>query len=163
MNAETRAADIRSRLDSLVENLEVIPGLVAQAYAEGDWEALGYDTWEAYVLGEYKTGLLKLAKHVRKEWVMALNAVGMSQREIAPVVNVSHPTVGDDLRGQNLPGRSTDTDAGTCPVIGIGNTLRRLRQDIRYVAGEYESPDDRLALADALEKLAQEIRRQARK
>jgi hypothetical protein len=105
--AKARADDIRSRLDALAEHIETLPILVGEAWEQGDFEALGYATWEEYVKAEYGTHLLKLDRALRREWVKELTDRGMSTREIAPVVNASNATVHDDLRVQNLTGRST--------------------------------------------------------
>src|SRR5437016_318820 len=95
-HAQTRAENIRTRLDSLTANINEIPVLIQEAYQAGDWQALGYPDWPAYVHEEYGTHIIKLDKAVRRKWARDLKAVGMSTREIAPVTNVSKATAARD-------------------------------------------------------------------
>jgi hypothetical protein len=100
----------------VADNLDAIPGLVATAKTEGDWDALGYESWEAYVKGEFGTGLLKLDRAVRRVWSRALKDAGLSTREIAPVVNADQKTVVNDLREENSSGRSTEAPEPGCRI-----------------------------------------------
>ena len=117
--ATQRADDIRARLDATTEHIETIPVLVSEAWEDGDWQALGHPNWEAYVAVEFGTSLLKLDKAIRKLWVKELTSHGMSQREIAPVVNVSQMTVSRDLDETNdSPKTPAPLPEGDTVVIG---------------------------------------------
>jgi hypothetical protein len=61
-DAQARADDIRTRLDSLTANINEIPVLIEAAYHAGDWRALGYPDWPAYVHGEWARRLSSSAR-----------------------------------------------------------------------------------------------------
>jgi hypothetical protein len=97
-HAQLRAEDIRSRVETIADNFEALPVLIAEAFNDGDWQALGYESWETYVKAEFHTGIIRVNKAIRKAWVKELTAGGMTTREIAPVVNVDQSTVVRDLQ-----------------------------------------------------------------
>jgi hypothetical protein len=94
--ARERADAIRSGIDSIAAALDKIPPLIIEAHDADDWKTLGYDSWAAYVEGEYGTSFIKLQKAQRKEWTATLTDAGLTQREIAAVTNVSQMQVSRD-------------------------------------------------------------------
>lgn len=98
MDAKERAEDIRTRLDQAADALAEVPELVAQAHKAEDWRALDYGSWQDYVTAEFGTSLVKLDRATRRGWTRSLKDAGLSQREIAPVTNVSQMQVSRDER-----------------------------------------------------------------
>lgn len=85
---------------------------ISEAYHRRDWQALGYDSWDAYVSGEFGTDRLRLPPEQRREIVSSLRADSLSTRAIASVVGVHQTTVLDDLRaGDGFP--------SPAPVAGL--------------------------------------------
>jgi hypothetical protein len=90
--ARTRADRIRSGMRVLAEWQQD----VITAYAAQDWNALGYDTWDAYLDGEFGEHRVKLPRDQRREIVAGMSAAGMSSRAIGAAVGVDHKTVVND-------------------------------------------------------------------
>lgn len=93
--ARARASRIRAGIGAYLTTLAD----VSAAYAERDWAALGYESWEQYVDGEYSEQRLKLSPEHRQKAVAELRLAGMSQRAIGTVLGVSAATVNADLAG----------------------------------------------------------------
>lgn len=127
--ARSRADAIRAALGAVADNLDAIPGLVAQAKAEGDWDALGYESWEAYVKAEFGTGLLRLDRSVRRMWSRSLRDAGLSTREIAPVVNAHHSTVADDLSVGNPTGSGEENSSPRPKSPSISEQIRQMERE----------------------------------
>jgi len=156
--AQARATDIRTRLDSLAENIETIPRLVADAWQDSDWAALRYDTWEEYVTGEFGTHLIKLQRAMRKQWVEQLHAIGMSTREIAPVVNASQKTVSRDMEDDLPESNDSPTEPSTTKPDAIFARYERQTRDFLGMLVRFEWPtDDRKKLADLFRQAAVEL------
>lgn len=94
---------------------------IADAYAQRDWAALGYDSWYAYLDGEFGQELQQLARS-REERQLAvgdLRGQGLSTRQIASVAGVDAKTVRNDLA--ELPaaapaGKVVGSDGKTYPA-----------------------------------------------
>lgn len=99
--ARTRADRIRSGMRVLAEWQQD----VVAAYAAQDWDALGYDTWDAYLDGEFGEHRVKLPRDQRREIVAGMSAAGMSSRAIGAAVGTSYKTVQRDVdtSGTNVP------------------------------------------------------------
>ncbi|MFD5814368.1 hypothetical protein [Streptomyces sp. NPDC127038] len=100
--ARARADRIRSGMRVLAEwQTDVIA-----AYAARDWETLGYETWDAYLDGEYGEHRVRLPREQRREIVAGMSAAGMSTRAIGAAIGVHHDTVNRDV--QSSVGFPTD-------------------------------------------------------
>jgi hypothetical protein len=99
--ARARADRIRSGMRVLAEWQQD----VIAAYAARDWDTLGYDTWDAYIDGEYGEHRVRLPREQRREIVAGMSAAGMSSRAIGAAVGVDHKTVVNDraATGENSP------------------------------------------------------------
>lgn len=95
--ARARAAQIRAGIQNYLHTL----GNIAAAYAQRDWTALGYGSWESYVDGEYGADRLHLSPEHRQKAVAELRLANMSQRAIGTVLGVSQETVRRDLAGDS--------------------------------------------------------------
>lgn len=105
--ARARADRIRSGMRVLAEWRQD----VIAAYAARDWTTLGYDTWDAYINGEYGEHRVQLPREQRREIVAGMSAAGMSTRAIGSAVGVHHDTVHRDL--QATVGNPTDGESRT--------------------------------------------------
>ena len=92
--AKRTAEKIRKGMENYVATM----ALVARAWSERHWVALGYKTWDAYVRGEFGPSKVKLGKDERKHWTQVLHEdAGMPTRAIASVQGVDQKTVVRDL------------------------------------------------------------------
>ncbi|MEU6990307.1 hypothetical protein ABZ953_06550 [Streptomyces sp. NPDC046465] len=93
------AEEARSRADRIRTGMRVLAEWqtdVITAYAAQDWLALGYDTWDAYLDGEFGEHRVKLPRDQRREIVASMSAAGMSSRAIGAAVGVDQKTVVTD-------------------------------------------------------------------
>lgn len=107
--AASRAAHIRAGIGAYLTTLAHI----STAYAQRDWAALGYESWDAYVNGEYSEHRLKLSPEHRQKAVAELRLAGMSTRAIGSALGVDAKTVRNDLNpgGENSPPAAPVTGA----------------------------------------------------
>lgn len=122
--SRTEAEQVTSRIKLLVENVaattEKIITLIEQAESGKAWQALGYQSWTAYVQSEFAESLTRLQRAERIPVVQKLSSTGMSTRAIASVVGAGKSTVDRDLAG--VP----DGTPAPAPVTGIdGKTYLR--------------------------------------
>lgn len=95
----------------LTDRIKVVVGavweLVAAAYVERAWAALGYPSWDAYCSAEFGASRLALPREDRREAVASLREHGLSTRAIASATGDSHTTVQRDISttstGTNVP------------------------------------------------------------
>lgn len=95
------AEEARARADRIRSGMRVLAEWqqdVIDAYAQQDWEALGYQSWDAYLDGEFGEHRVKLPREQRREIVAAMTQAGMTTRAIAPAIGTSHMTVHNDVR-----------------------------------------------------------------
>jgi hypothetical protein len=103
--AEAITKRIRSSMGDLMT--EIVKAHIGRA-----WIALNYESWGAYIKGEFNHAPLSLPRAERKAVTAVLRGQGMSTRAIAAVEGVSHETVAEDLRGV----RNLTTDEGPLDV-----------------------------------------------
>lgn len=72
--------------------------LIAIAYQRRAWAALGYQTWDAYLQGEFKGVRLSLPREDRQQVVTSLREAGLSIRAIASATGASTQTIQNDLQ-----------------------------------------------------------------
>jgi hypothetical protein len=92
--ARTRADRIRSGMRVLAEWQDD----VIAAYVARDWAALGYESWAAYLDGEYGEHRIRLPRDQRREIVAGMAQAGMSTRAIGSAIGVHHDTVHRDVQ-----------------------------------------------------------------
>lgn len=112
-----RAERIRTGLSSYAAMRQDI----ADAYAQRDWRALDYDSWHAYLEGEFGEELHRLKRAERPVAVRDLRAQGMSMPQIANAVGVGVGTVHRDLAagfpdGKAAPEKVTGSDGKQHPA-----------------------------------------------
>jgi len=97
--ARSRAGKIRDGITNYLETLAAI----STAYEQRDWEALGYDSWQEYIDGEFSAERLRIAFAYREKAIADLRLAGLSTRAIAPVVGVSKNTVARQVSQDGTP------------------------------------------------------------
>ncbi|MFI7294012.1 hypothetical protein [Streptomyces sp. NPDC050121] len=114
--ARARADRIRSGMRVLAEWQQD----VITAYAAQDWVALGYETWDAYLDGEYGEHRVRLPREQRREIVAGMSAAGMSTRAIGAALGTGNATVHRDLQSSV----SDETDARPDVVLSLDGRER---------------------------------------
>lgn len=118
--AAGRAEAIRTGMLVFADTFAALREDIAAAYRARDWDALGYDSWDAYVVGEFGTDRLPtLEREERQELAASLRAESMSTRAIASVLGVGHQTVMRDLSAGGPggpPAEVTGADGKTYPA-----------------------------------------------
>lgn len=93
--AQRLTDDIKTDLGSLAAN-------IAEAFTGRAWEALGYDTWDAYTAAEFTLDQFRLPKGAERGEVLAvLREAGMSQRQIASATGLSQATISRAIGDSN--------------------------------------------------------------
>nr|WP_131721757.1 hypothetical protein [Mycolicibacterium komanii] len=90
--------EARALTDRIKADVEVVWDLIVKAYSQGAWSALGYHSWDDYVVREFGTSRLRVPREERAEVVAALRESGMSIRAIAAATGDSVGTVHMALR-----------------------------------------------------------------
>lgn len=107
-----RAGRIRQGIQSYIHTL----GDVAAAYADRDWEHLGYKTWDEYVDGEFGASRLQLSPEHRQKAVQELRLAGLSQRAIGEALGVGQATVSRTLAAGHPDG---SPDGSPTQITGV--------------------------------------------
>lgn len=94
---------------------------IADAYAQRDWAALEYDSWHAYLEGEFGDELRQLARipEQRQPIVGDLRGQGLSVRQIASTTGLPKSTVADkvaQVSDGRTPASVTGADGKTYPA-----------------------------------------------
>lgn len=110
--------DARELTDEIVSDIASLVAKVKRAWSCKAWRILGYQSWEAYCVGERVQ--LHLNRDERKMIVADLAEQEMSTRAIAPVVGANFNTVARDMRSV-----SNDTDAPR-KVTGVDGVERTI-------------------------------------
>lgn len=154
-----RAGRIRAGIQSYIHTL----GDVAAAYAERDWEVLGYNSWDAYVDEEFGASRLQLTPEHRQKAVVELRLAGLSQRAIGSALNVDAATVNRDLRGvasatpETAVGIDGKTYAATRPQEAPAPPLESAPPGVSAIAtpaGEPDQPGEVAPKAEGAEAAA---------
>lgn len=95
--------EARKITDAIRNGIADLELTIVKAYQGRAWLALGYESWDAYVTGEFKRAPLPLPREERQAAVQSLRGWGLSTRAIAPVVGVHHDTVASDLSENPTP------------------------------------------------------------
>jgi hypothetical protein len=86
--------------------------LIKQAYTRRAWAALGYESWDAYCLGELGEARLRIPREERPELVCSLRQAGMSIRAIGAATGLGYGTVRRELSGEPFGSPDEATDCG---------------------------------------------------
>ncbi|MGC5664949.1 hypothetical protein ACN261_31950 [Micromonospora sp. WMMD723] len=91
--ARARAERIRQGLRDYLETVAEF----ALAFERGDWQVLGYPSWQDYLDGEYGADRLRVPEVHRTQAVATLRHVGMSTRAIGAALNISKATAAREV------------------------------------------------------------------
>lgn len=154
--SETDARRITTRIKGVfataTEAIEKISMLVVEAEAGQAWKPLGYQSWTAYLVGEFKDEWGGLDRALRGQAIIALSEAGLSTRAIADLVSTSQSTVTRTVREQLSQSDSPVPDAAVKPegkVISLdGKSHPRTRKSTPAAPGRKSR---RRPLSDAYE------------
>lgn len=115
----------------MTEPIAVDVDKAVEAYTSRAWRALGYASWEAYVIGEYGEQGPELPLRQRRAAAVKMHAGGMSVRAIAAVLRLAPSVAHRDATGQIRKSREESVYVIGSPdfrpvKIGKGNPERRL-------------------------------------
>lgn len=99
----------RARAERIRRGLAAIVPEIRAAWTEKDWLALEYESYDAYMLGEFG-GPVRLGREERGEAVVELRSAGMSTRAIGSALGVGTMTVSRELSG--VPNGTGDSVTG---------------------------------------------------
>ena len=114
-STDLAADDARELTDRIRFAVEATWQLIATAYTQRAWSALGYATWDDYCTREFGGSRLRLPREERGEVVASLREQGLSIRAIAAATGIDRNTVRSDLAqvGEfHPPADPTDPDGG---------------------------------------------------
>lgn len=97
------ADEARALTDRIKVAVEGTWQMIREAYVSRAWDALGYETWDAYCAAEFGTSRLALPREERREIVASLRESGLSTRAIASVTGANQSTVVRDLGATDAP------------------------------------------------------------
>ncbi|GHS89319.1 hypothetical protein AGMMS50218_15330 [Actinomycetota bacterium] len=119
--ARVLTEQIRSAVVRTIDVLGEVDHLVVRAFEGRAWVALEYESWEAYVGGEFSQARLWESVEQRQTRAATLRDAGLSSRAVAAVLGVGKSTVHRDLEVlSGVPGGAPDSrDAGEGVAVGI--------------------------------------------
>jgi hypothetical protein len=97
------AAEARAITERIKGAMGGLMALVVKAYLGRVWLALGYDSWDNYIKGEFNHAPLHLPREERAAVVALLRGQGMSTRAIGAATGVDQSTIVADLAGDENP------------------------------------------------------------
>lgn len=113
---------IKTLAEAVQESLDKLGNLIAAAYTQDAWSALGYGSWDEYVAAEFGTQRLRLDRDERQALVVQLRSAGMSTRAIGSGIGSSEATVRRDLDASASD--DADEQTGTEPVKSLDGRQR---------------------------------------
>jgi hypothetical protein len=96
---ELNPIEARALTDQIKTGVEAVWQLVTQAYTERAWAALGYRSWDDYLVIEFGRSRLQLPREDRAEVVSSMRESGLSERAIAAATGLGRTTVQRELAG----------------------------------------------------------------
>lgn len=106
--------EARRITDDIKKDLGLLWDKIIKAWDGEAHKALGYDSWQAYVSGEFDSDYLSVPRNERQRVVAMLREHQMSTRAIAATVNADRNTVKKDLQvGEIHPPKIKGTDGRT--------------------------------------------------
>lgn len=88
--SETEARELT---EQITEGLNDVHSLIMQAWEGRAWEALGYESWDAWIDGNFRGLQLRPPREQRDEVVRSMREAGMSMRAISQATELSRGTV----------------------------------------------------------------------
>lgn len=126
-------SEARKLTDAIRQGVAELELMIVQAWQGRAWLALGYDSWDDYVAGEFKQAPLALPREERRATVQSLRGWGMSTRAIAPVVGISQTQASDDSR----------VTGNRSPVTGLDGKTYEPRSEKKGSSAATDDPEPR--------------------
>lgn len=86
-------ADARELTDQIAEGLADVHALIMQAWEGRAWEALGFNTWDAWIDANFRGLQLRPPRERREEVVQSMRDAGMSVRAISQATDLGVGTI----------------------------------------------------------------------
>ena len=119
-DAQFTADEARELTDKIRHHFDAAAPLIAQAYQGRIWQALGYNDWHEYLVGEFG-GPLRLGREERKATVLELRQEGLSTPAIGEALGISDETARRDLIEATSTNVEVDLPAS---IIGLDGRER---------------------------------------
>ncbi|MFD5513734.1 hypothetical protein ACFWIB_39260 [Streptomyces sp. NPDC127051] len=88
-NTGLSETDARALTDRIKDALHVAYELIIDAYQQGVWHVLGYDSWDTYCATEFsKARMVRIPREQRLQIVAGMTDAGMATREIGSALSV---------------------------------------------------------------------------
>lgn len=160
-------AEARALTDQIKVAVSVSWQLVARAYVERAWAALGYGSWDDYMTREFGDSRLRLPREERDEVVASLREQGLSVRAIAAATGTGRGTVARTLAGvpNGTPEQSAIDvtpdlfDTAPTPDESPVEPVAVKGTDGKTYAPKAKATPKRSALPDAAMKAGHELRK----
>ncbi|MDN5702305.1 MAG: hypothetical protein L0H00_04795 [Micrococcales bacterium] len=91
--APLNEADARELTGQIAEGLADVHSLIVQAWEGRVWEPLGYETWDAWIDGNFRGLQLRPPREQRDEVVQSMREAGMSVRAISRATDLGVGTI----------------------------------------------------------------------
>jgi hypothetical protein len=107
------AEEARLLTDEIKRDAEVLWDKIVTVYTQRAWAALGYATWDEYVIRELGSTRLRLPREERTEIVTSLRHAGLSMRAIASATGLGRGTVQREIEAgeENSTPEPVDAEA----------------------------------------------------
>jgi len=159
----------RKLTDCIKGTVEMVWELIAKAYSERAWAALGYDSWDDYCETEFSGTRLRMPREERAEVVSSLRESGLSLRAIEAATGVSRPTIIKDLADAQVvkflppepPGGVTASTPGRTDRVAAALASAQAKQDVAPV--EPIKMPEKITGTDGKTYTAQQPRQQRRR
>lgn len=113
-------ADARELTDQIAEGLADVHSLIVQAWEGRVWEALGFETWDAWIDANFRGLQLRPPREQREEVALSMREAGMSMRAISQATDLSYGTVNRSARSGD-PNGSPERDSNVVGLDGKSN------------------------------------------
>lgn len=116
----------RELTDQIRTGLEGVFHLIKAAYRGRAWSALGFASWDDYVLREFGNLYLRPPLEERSEVIKSMREAGMSVRAIATATQLSKNTVHREIQSSTVPNGTVGTSEtpGMETVLGLDGKHR---------------------------------------
>ncbi|MEJ8563659.1 DNA-binding response regulator [Micrococcus sp. GPGPB33] len=151
-NPSSRAAmtadAARDLTDQIKTGMESVYHLIRAAYRGRAWQALGFGSWDEYVIREFGNLHLRPPLEYRQDVVLSLREAGMSTRAIASATQLSKDTVRRELNSAATGANAPVMDG--VPVVGMNGKTYQPTREPRPPAADTVTPIESKAGLDSV-------------
>lgn len=130
-------ADARELTDQISEGLADVHSLIVQAWEGRVWEALSFESWDAWIDANFRGLQLRPPREQREEVVQSMREAGMSVRAISQATDLSYSTV----RRASSAGEPNGSPEHESNVVGLdGKSYKKPKRPVPTAedAAEFE-------------------------